>query len=565
MLSKPTSVNEAGYIITEEDYDRIFKLYDASRKKADENRKKISKEQFHLFRARAKRDLFFLSSSILNYNDLSPVFHAEVCHWIQETFYTHLYSLLLLPRAHFKTSIKTVSHNIQVALPYTEEDRQHDSFDKRPLAYPMDLGPEVRIQIVHEVADEASRFLFMITRHFISNPMLMALFPEVIPQARSQIINKTALELPRVGIYGEPTFDTAGVSAKQQGNHYNLISPDDIFGKEARESEVESSQRKEYMNGIFGFLNNAKIDKIFPAGTRYKFDDVYGHMIEMFGDQMDVYRRKVEEIDPVTKKKSIIFPERITPEFLDIVRKDKKVFYSEWLNDPEEIGEGFPREYWLTYEWLDRYRISVFDGVADRPSVVDIRDMYIQFHIDPGELTGGFVITGTDYWWRTFVLGAIAIDFPTPVLIELIFEQALKWHPYQVTSEADAAQHILSDWVRREMTLRSIFFEIVEYYTKKREKKRRIESLGTLSVAKELFYNEAQVELKGEFDKFGKINVENIHILDALAQIVDEGVRHRGFLPGSFGRMSSVINGQHPFQNDIDPQTGYSTQELGGY
>lgn len=560
--------SDAGYIITEEDYERLYKKYDEVNKKADKTRAGLSTEQIHKYRARCKRDLFFLNSAIIGNKDLQPQFHGEWCEWIRKTFYHKQFALGLLPRAHFKTSTKTVTHNIQCALPYDEMDRQHDEYllyetedIYKPLAYPMDLGREIRTLIVHEVEDEAARFLFQITLHFMTNPMLIALFPECIPERRVQIINRTTLTLPRDGIYGEPTFDAKGVSAKQQGNHYNLISPDDIYGKEARKSDRESEQRKEFIDGIFGFMNNLSKDHIFAVGTRYKFDDVYGHMIDKFGSTMDVYRRKVEELDPETGREEIVFHERISRDALEVIKKNKEVYYSEWLNDPEQIGEGFNPEWWRTFEWLDSHRITVFDGHPEHATIVNIRDMYTMIHIDPGEKTGGFVITGTDYWWRTFTLAAIPIQFSSPQLMELLFNQVVKWQPQLVTIEYDAAQHLLGDWAKSEMNNRKIYFEIHPYKTNKREKNNRIEELGILYAANQLFHNDTQTELNTEFKIFGKS--KDIHILDALAQIQDEGVRRQGFAPGSFGVIGSV-DAQHPYSDEIDPETGYSKIEYGG-
>lgn len=554
--------NDKGYIITDEDIERLLKKYASFQKQADDKRKGWSKEQFHKYRARAKKDLFFLCSAVLGYQDLSVNFHAEEFAKFRKAFAEYQFLLMLWPRAHFKTTTKTVSHNIQCSLPYTDLDREYDEEPEYEIPYPATLGVDIRILIVHEIESEATRFLYMIQQHFMNNPMLMALFPECVPTNRVQRINRGELELPRMGVFGEPTFDAKGVSAKQQGNHYNLISPDDIYGKEARQSDAETQQRKEFINGIFGFLNNPSKDKIAAAGTRYKHDDVYGHMIDKFGKSMWLTRRKVEELNPRTGEIEIVFHERITRELIEIIKKDRVVYNSEWLNDPGEIGDGFPREWWKTFTWLDAIRIAVFDGVPGRPTVVNTRDCFISILIDPGEVTGGFVVCATDYWWRTFTLAAIPIDFSSPALVELLFRQVQKWNAGIVSIEADAAQHLLGDWVKSEMDKRKIYFLVHEYYTKKQAKPKRIESLGQLYSASELFHCDTQEELKREHEQFGKSS--DIHILDALAQLMDEGVRRRGFAPGSYGVISNA-DAQHPFRDDIDLQTGYSSQEMVGY
>lgn len=554
--------NDPEYIIGDEDLERLMEKYKESQKKANQQRAQLTHEQIHKYRARCKKDLFFLCSAVLGYRDLSVKFHSEEFAKVRTAFNEFQFLLMLWPRAHFKTSTGTVGHNIQCALPYTEEDEKYDEDRDIPVPYPANLGTDIRILIIHEIENEACRFLFMITQHFMNNPMLMALFPECVPQRSLHRINRSELELPRTGVYGEPTFDAKGVSAKQQGNHYNLIAPDDIYGREARDSDAETMQRKTFIDGIFGFLNNPSIDKIFAKGTRYKYDDVYGYMIDKFEDQLWVTRRKVEEYNPKTGQKEIVFKERITEKLLKIIKTDKKTYYSEWLNDPEEIGEGFDKTWWKTFEWIDSTRIAVFDGDKSKPSVVNIRDCYIAILIDPGEITGGFLVTATDYWWRTFTLIAIPIDFPSPALVELLFRQVQKWLAHLVSIEADAAQHLLGDWVKMEMNNRKIYFPVHEYYTKKQAKPKRIESLGQLYSANQLFHNETQTELKQEFERFGKS--ADIHLLDALAQLMDEGVRRQGFVPGSYGIITAP-DGQHPFQQDIDPETGYSVIDLAAY
>jgi hypothetical protein len=129
-----------------------------------------------------------------------------------------------------------------------------------------------------------------------------------------------------------------------------------------------------------------------------------------------------------------------------------------------------------------------------------------------------------------------------------------------VTIEYDAAQHLLGDWVRSEMNKRNIYFEIHPYRTKKVNKSKRIETLGQLYSANQLFHNEKQVELKQEFDRFGKTS--DIHILDALAQIMDEGVRKQGFPPGSYGILGILSDSLE--SRGVDPETGYSQIEYGG-
>ena len=546
-----TDPNQKGYIVTDDDLERVLKLTEQYQKKAKDQRKQWSKAQWHTLRARCKRDLFFLVAAVLGYDRLQPKLHGDFCKWIKENFAKFQFLLALLPRTHYKTTTKTVGHNIQVALPYTSEDQAYDPEGHIELPHPMELGTNVRILIEHEVIEEAARFLFIIMKHFTTNPMLMALFPECVPSRKDNIINKYELELPRNVYFSEPTFDTFGLTTRSQGRHYNLISPDDIYGVQARESPAESQRAKDHVDGLFGFMDRPAISKYFPTGTRYKFDDVYGHMKDKFGANMAVYRRKVEEVNPVTGKKEIIFPEQITPLILESIKTNKKVYYSEWLNDPEEIGEGFLPEWWREFEWLDENRFTCFDVNPNHGTVVHVRDCFVSILIDPGEQTGGFIVNATDYWMRNFTLLALPIEMPSPALVEFLFSQVIRWQPPVVSIEADAAQHLLGDWIKSEQRHRGIYFQIHEYYTKKQAKPKRIESLGNYYAALRLWHNRKQVELKKEFERFGK--TRDIHILDALAQLSE--VEQRGYAPGSRGIISAMS--QFP-ETGRDFETGYS-------
>src|SRR5205807_610150 len=80
------------------------------------------------------------------------------------------YRMVLLPRAHFKTTVATVADSIQCALPDCGTVQQ----------WPRGLGTNVRVLYAHESHEGASRFLYETTRHFTGNPRLMGLFPNLV-------------------------------------------------------------------------------------------------------------------------------------------------------------------------------------------------------------------------------------------------------------------------------------------------------------------------------------------------------------------------------------------------
>lgn len=532
-------------------------------RKADLRRNSLSKEEWHKLRVLCKRDLFFLCYSVLGNKRLSTNLHGHLCTHVRKTENDRFHEYLM-PRGHFKSTILTIGHSIQVVLPYTDEDRQYD-LDTSPLPWPNSLGTDCRVLIGHETHESAARFLFAITNHFTGNPLLMALFPDAIPSKRKHRINKWELELPRSDAARgnpEPTIDTLGVGGKSQGRHYNYIKLDDIFGDKARDSAAEAETTIQWFDNIQSFFSTFKEDHLDLTGTRYSHDDVYEHAEEVYGEQLIKYHRKVEEVvkDEKTglailgpdKKplKQPIFPEEFTPEALAIIRKNKKVFNAQYLNDPDDGTSGFNPEWKRYFYWTGVNQIAVFDG--ESRTTVNVRDLDICILIDPGEQSGGFAVTGMDYYGRVFVLVAIRIELKPPDLTDLVFRMAVRWQPRIVAIESDMFAAVYQYWWQAEMKTRSIRFNIEPVFTKQRSKDDRIMGLSQYMSAQKFFINEAQDELAQEWKRVGKSR--NVHIFDAIAY-GPEVWRH-GYLPGQRDIIETVVGDQD--QSGRDPETGYS-------
>jgi hypothetical protein len=534
--------------ITDANVDALFEpaQFDAVRREADK-RRPTSQEQFHAIRARCKRDLFFLAYTILGYDRLSVNLHGEVCQHLKDTENAR-FRMYLLPRNHFKTRIITIAHSIQACLPYTKEDAAHDP-DTSPLPWPFELGVNNRVLIGHETHSGAARYLFSITAHYTANPLFMALYPECVPSNRKQRVNKWELELPRTKIFDEPTFDTLGVGASSQGRHYHLINLDDIYGVEARDSAATDSSTKEWFDNIQAFFAVFAKDVMLMPGTRYRYDDVYQHAMDRYEDDMVVYRRSVEEFNPETGQKEPIFPEEITTESLRIMKKNKRVYNSQMLNDPDQDSTGFDAAWKRLFYWKNHNTVVMFD--EKQQSTANIRDMDIVFLIDPGQVTGGFIVTGADHMFRICTLVALPIDMKPPELVELIFNQAMRWQPRLISIEADALQNVYHAWLTMEMPRRGVQFELREYKTNQRQMNDRISGLSNYFAASQIYFNEKQEEMLREYKEWGRS--KKIHLLDALAQ--GQEVWRPGYPPGA---RDVIYRAQQQDLAGRDAETGYS-------
>ena len=566
-LSKGQNQKGEEVYVTDEMVDNLLSGITSGEalKKAEEKVKTLDKVEVHKLRIRAKRDLFFLCYGILGNNRLSPNLHGNLCYHIESTE-TRRFHEYLLARGNFKSTVITIGHTIQTVLPIDKEDLEYDGwwltehetphFELGILPWPANLGVDCKIMIGHETHESAARFLYAITNHFTNNSLLMGLFPEAIPTPRKHRINKWELELPR-NITGspEPTIDTLGVGGKSQGRHYNFIKLDDIFGDKARDSEAEASTTIEWFDNIQAFFSLFSKDRLDLIGTRYSLDDVYAHAEERYGSQLCKYVRKIEESDPDNPGKTIItFPEEFTPESLEILKKNKKVYNAQYLNDPEATGKGFDILWERFFYWINPTTISIFLGKEQ--IFIDIRDLDICFLIDPGQSkSGGLVITGMDYRKRVFVLGSIAIEMKPPELTDLVFRSVSKWQPRTVAIESDFFMATFESWWKTEMIVRGVRFHITPVYTKKKQKDDRIWGLSNYYDAGQIFHNEQQEEFRAEFKRWGKS--KNIHLFDAFAYGPE--VWRPGFAPGTRQELLGVSSDAAMDSRDI--QTGYSQIE----
>lgn len=481
----------------------------ATQKEAERQFGEIDSETYGNLRRRAKTDSYFLAYSLLGYTELNTSLHTHFCHWLDGTR-GEQYRLTLLPRGHFKTTIETITDAIQMVLP--------DSTGLMP--FPYNLGPNLRLMLGHETGDGASRFLFEITGHLTGNPLIVGLFPELVPSPRKQRMNQSMLELPRDGFWAEPTIDTMGVGAKSQGRHYDKIKLDDIFGEKARDSEAERKTTIQWFHNITSFFVNPRQGCMDIVGTRYSLDDVYGIAMRKYGGRMRRYIRKVEELDIDQEIDLPIFPEHFPPEYIAILKQDPKTWI-QYSNDPRSDFREFDDSWKRFYHWSpDRQRVYVF-GADGRPGISRrVRDLDITILCDPSvSLAPGIIVTGTDPQLNVFILQTYKKPTTPPQFVDLIFRLVQTWWPRLVSIEAVVFSVVYKYWIEREMMLRNCRFKVYPYEPPSKLKKQdRVRALSNYFSSGQIFFNEEeQADILEEYDTFGA-SAEGYHLLDALAQ-----------------------------------------------
>lgn len=539
---------------------------DTVRKESEKQAIALGPTQVQELRIRAKTDLFFLATGILGYDKLSINLHGDVCNWIRRTE-SERFRELLLPRDHLKSTIFTISHSIQIALP--------DVTGSAP--FPQSLGTNVRVLITHETQTMASRFLSSITQHFTSNRLLMAIFPECVPSPRFQRINLTELELPRTKIWSEPTFDTMGVGAKSQGRHYNYIKLDDLIGDKARDSETEMAGAKLWFDNIQSFFVDFAHDKFDIAGTRWMVGDLYEHAHEAYGfkdddlhppiiqyksteeDRLVKYIRGVLEPDSKGRRQPI-FPEGgFTEKNLVTLLKNKKVASAQYFNDPLSSSTEFDESWERLWYWgPGKECLRIFeadDKGKEHRQTIYIRDLDKIIFVDPAlKSESGIIVTGTDWRedFRIFALDAIEDVFDAPSLVKELFRLNRVWKPRCVVIEEVIFSKVYEPYLKAEMRLRSEYFRVETQKTNKVQKEARVRGLASYFSAGRIYFNELHKNIRDQFSRFGAI--PEFHMLDAMAM----GPFHWRSSQTKKSREDSKLIGVEKLK-DRSQLTGYST------
>jgi hypothetical protein len=494
--------------------------------------------------------LFFLCSTILGYNKLSPGLHGHFSSWLRKTV-AKQWRLMLLPRGHYKSTVATIGDTIQIILP--------DDGGNEP--YPRNLGPEVRVLLSHEGQEHASRFLYSITSHFRTNPLLIALFPECVP-GKGQRMNQTELELPRKSYWAEPTVDVMGVGTRAQGRHYDWLKLDDIYGAAARDSDAVHRATILWLDNIQSFLLTPSTDHIDFIGTRYKHDDVYKHIMDVYDSELIKYVRPIVEYNGLTGKRDSIFPEQFPEATLKILQKNPIVYNSQYLNDPLSGAAEFDRaweRYYNRIKWdtLDR-RVSYEkdDGTMETLSWLELDRLII---VDPATVgNSGIVVTGTNSARnpKAFILEEEQKALQPPDLVKRIFQLVEKWQPRGVVIEEVLFSQLFRHWIQREQQVRGTYFRIIPAKTRQRSKEDRVRGLSTWFANSQIYLHPSQEELIRQFRQFP--GIKEYHMLDALAYGPE------------FWRASAGSDEEEKRESAIDyikrtrdPMTGYSKVRYG--
>jgi predicted phage terminase large subunit-like protein len=400
--------------------------------------------------------------------------------------------LILMPRGTFKSSIVTVGLSIQYLL----------------------NDPNGRILIDSETFSKSKAFLSEIKGHLEDNEKLREIFYvlyECYPDDKRKHdlwsdsqINIAARKLKRK----EASISCAGIDVTKNGMHYDLIIADDLHSEKNITTADQLQQVKDHYKLAFSLLDPGM--SFVVIGTRWHHLDLYSHILEEEIHRFNVIKRKAI----FGEENELLFPERLTHEFLEDVKKTQGsyIFSCQYLNEPvDDETAVFKRSYFQPIEW---------ELVKDRPI-----NWFVA--IDPsadGQYAdyGAFILAGMDYERNLYVREVFRAKMNYKAIIDLAFEWYNRFSPRRMAIETVATQKQIEYMLNDEQKLRGVWMPIQFIKSRTKSKEERITALAPYYEFARIYHVKGIKQL-GEFEEELANFPKGTHddMIDALATILE--------------------------------------------
>jgi len=466
---------------------------------------------------RCQTDLYFLCKYILGYSLMTEAVHGDLAavtqsllggeigavseHKREDTKDGHTFGdqfdpkknclLLLMPRGTFKSSVVTIGFSLQWIL----------------------SKPDDRILIDSETFSKSKAFLSEIKGHLESNEKFRDVYHTIhgsYPDSNKRDalwsdsqVNISARKRPRK----EPTFSCAGIDVTKNGMHYDLIVMDDLHSEKNVTNKDQIEQVKDHYKLAFSLLDPGC--PLIVIGTRWDYNDVYQHILDYEMKRFNVMVRKA-----ILDDGSLLFPERLTKEFLDNTRESQGsyIFSCQYMNEPVDNETAtFKRSYMKRVDWA---------LVQDRPI-----NWYMM--VDPS-FEGPYsdyvaaVLAGMDSNREIYVKEIFRQKMNYAGIIDLLFDWYATYNPKQIALETIAAQKSLQYMLNDEQKRRGAWLPVTEIKSRSKSKEERIRGLAP-------YYEFGHIYHVKQCSQLDELEYELLHfpkgkhddIIDALATMLE--------------------------------------------
>lgn len=449
---------------------------------------------------RGRTNLYYFAKAICGFRDMTARAHGDFTQFLQRD--NGQYDMALMPRGTFKTHV-SCADDLRCAL----------------------IDPNSCTLIVNENGLNASKMLGLISQLLTMNPVVRALYSEVIPKDTRKVKwNSEELCLNRDRITTVSTFESVGLTAALASRHYERIKIDDPISRDAVASDLVMQEAIERLKTVPKLLSNYERDHIRYIGTCWSMKDTVSWFRETY--HPTVFLRGAYD-----DKGELLFPERMGAKWLASERDADEYLYSaNYLNDPRppagaeldtgllayaEVIESRKASHVIMYEGKDLTKIK-------RKVLLTNMDITVTVDLAPAEGLSSdrnaIVVCGITPWNEAIVLEAWAERCVPSKVIDKLFEINNRFHPRRVGIEAVAYQKAFKFFLTDEMTRRDSWFKIEEIRPERGgggKRKPHIRGLQPLLKHGRLFIDPQMHLLRDEMQSYplGKHD----DIIDALA------------------------------------------------
>lgn len=425
------------------------------------NNKKV--EFINHARQLALRDFFFFSDEVLRnieYPHLCRKLHGEMCHLVE-----HGEDIVLLyPRNHLKSTILTEGY----------------------VLWRLVKNPNLRILIISETLKPVARsFLSIIRLQITENKRLKMMFPDLKPARITDEINKKfknkpvwnsdEIVLERNMRLKEPSVTVAGARQTLTGMHYDLIIYDDIMTpKNARTEELIEDIKDKYdmSHNLLDMDSPTTVATTRMAGTRYRDNDVYGH-IQDKGEKLFYVRAVIEN-------GKYIWPNKNSIKRVEKMRKSmsQEMFAAQYYNDPIVKGHEAFQASWVKRWNIERVREEYLKDAPQRDD--ECREAFyhsldIYMGMDPSRKPGvrsdfGVnLVLGVDTRGRKFCLDIFRARKFGYEMADIFVDYFKKWMKYRLKMtgiEVCGGDNTVFDLVKKKMKEEKLpYWKVIDFKT----------------------------------------------------------------------------------------------------
>jgi len=314
-------------------------------------------------------------------------------------------------------------------------------------------NPNLRILIASKTSQNAEGFLKEIKAHFESNDKLKEIFGQYYdPRKSTKWDNREIEVLPRTSRAKEASVTCVGVEGTIVGKHYDIILADDLCDEDNTRTEYMRNKTKTwYYQTLDPTLEppDSEVEhrgEYHRLGTRYHFDDQYGHLIE---NELKDHHQVINALDEHGRSP---WPEKYPPEWFAEKRRRSGViiFNAQYQCDTEAMkGEIFQYDDCQLIEAdLIPKDLRIFIGVDLAIGEKEQNDHF------------ALVVIGVDRDKNYYVLDFYDAQLRFGAQTSAIVRYYMKWDPIRLGIETNAYQlaqyQTLKDEEDQDMRLKAV-------------------------------------------------------------------------------------------------------------